>query len=223
MSKIQDLKGTHNSKWLQYQQLRLFLMSKIQDLKGTHNELVKLVALGQVVSDVKDTRFERNSQHRMINKVIFFCCFWCQRYKIWKELTTSSHWSSVVVLLFLMSKIQDLKGTHNVWVLHFQDFPVVSDVKDTRFERNSQLDIPFANIATGCFWCQRYKIWKELTTTQKNSHKFILLFLMSKIQDLKGTHNALCTSLVLKKVVSDVKDTRFERNSQRIGWNTERR
>ena len=40
------------------------------------------------------------------------------------------------------------------------------------------------------------------------------LFLMSKIQDLKGTHNAMRVSIFIDIVVSDVKDTRFERNSQ---------
>ena len=38
-----------------------------------------------------------------------------------------------------MSKIQDLKGTHNVLAGILKDVMVVSDVKDTRFERNSQL------------------------------------------------------------------------------------
>ena len=41
----------------------LFLMSKIQDLKGTHNNRRYVFVSAYVVSDVKDTRFERNSQH----------------------------------------------------------------------------------------------------------------------------------------------------------------
>ena len=45
----------------------LFMMSKIQNLNGTHNcNLTKRVNI-LVVYDVKDTKFEWNSQH-----VIFF-------------------------------------------------------------------------------------------------------------------------------------------------------
>ena len=37
-------------------------MSKIQDLKGTHNKGTSMQFVPGVVSDVKDTRFERNPQ-----------------------------------------------------------------------------------------------------------------------------------------------------------------
>ena len=62
MSKIQDLKGTHNYLSVIFFSSSLFLMSKIQDLKGTHNGTKKPLPAALVVSDVKDTRFERNSQ-----------------------------------------------------------------------------------------------------------------------------------------------------------------
>ena len=214
-------------------------MSKIQDLKGTHNAFLR----------------SRNLRRS---------CFWCQRYKIWKELTTWSVCISVNALLFLMSKIQDLKGTHNAVPLHELNAHVVSDVKDTRFERNSQPFKSFVVVVDCCFWCQRYKIWKELTTVPmrlynglrcfwcqrykiwkelttvglleyENNKLFLMskiqdlkgthnskrncwdcawLFLMSKIQDLKGTHNPWQKKNKKPYVVSDVKDTRFERNSQ---------
>ena len=54
----------------------------------------------------------------------------------------------------------------------------------------------------------------ELTTTQKISLKFATLFMMSKIQNLNGTHNRIVFCLVRQKVVYDVKDTKFEWNSQ---------
>ena len=38
------------------------MMSKIQNLNGTHNILVFVVAVDIVVYDVKDTKFEWNSQ-----------------------------------------------------------------------------------------------------------------------------------------------------------------
>ena len=50
----------------------LFLMSKIQDLKGTHNLRKYIGNAVLVVSDVKDTRFERNSQHSDSYNVAYF-------------------------------------------------------------------------------------------------------------------------------------------------------
>ena len=40
----------------------LFMMSKIQNLNGTHNLSLENKKGGQVVYDVKDTKFEWNSQ-----------------------------------------------------------------------------------------------------------------------------------------------------------------
>ena len=42
---------------------RLFMMSKIQNLNGTHNALAYTIGCIEVVYDVKDTKFEWNSQH----------------------------------------------------------------------------------------------------------------------------------------------------------------
>ena len=47
---------------------KLFMMSKIQNLNGTHNCSIELPSKGIVVYDVKDTKFEWNSQH--INKQV---------------------------------------------------------------------------------------------------------------------------------------------------------
>ena len=43
----------------------LFMMSKIQNLNGTHNIYVSKSFSPSVVYDVKDTKFEWNSQHRL--------------------------------------------------------------------------------------------------------------------------------------------------------------
>ena len=54
------------------------------------------------------------------------------------ELTTGILIFILCVLLFMMSKIQNLNGTHNIGV-HFSVINnVVYDVKDTKFEWNSQ-------------------------------------------------------------------------------------
>ena len=56
----------------------------------------------------------------------------------------------------------------------------------------------------------------ELTTYDRNSIFVLWLFMMSKIQNLNGTHN---TQLAIRSgqfVVYDVKDTKFEWNSQLI-------
>ena len=42
------------------------------------------------------------------------------------------------MLLFMMSKIQNLNGTHNREAYRAGDYGVVYDVKDTKFEWNSQ-------------------------------------------------------------------------------------
>ena len=113
-------------------------MSKIQNLKAIHNLHVPYIPEIHVVSDVKDTKFESNSQQAII---------------------------------------------------FYNNFAVVSDVKDTKFESNSQLDMLCINNDKCCFRCQRYKIWKQFTTTTKYSLIFMLLFQMSKIQNLKAIHN----------------------------------
>ena len=62
MSKIQNLNGTHNINVNLYDKLLLFMMSKIQNLNGTHNTHLQLNPKHPVVYDVKDTKFEWNSQ-----------------------------------------------------------------------------------------------------------------------------------------------------------------
>ena len=56
----------------------------------------------------------------------------------------------------------------------------------------------------------------ELTTHSLPQNLQIKLFMMSKIQNLNGTHNWYGIDTFIKKVVYDVKDTKFEWNSQRL-------
>ena len=62
MSKIQNLNGTHNTDYFVCEIIELFMMSKIQNLNGTHNINSPSVCDLMVVYDVKDTKFEWNSQ-----------------------------------------------------------------------------------------------------------------------------------------------------------------
>ena len=54
------------------------------------------------------------------------------------ELTTNDCHFDFVVVLFMMSKIQNLNGTHNLESKQYCCDAVVYDVKDTKFEWNSQ-------------------------------------------------------------------------------------
>ena len=58
------------------------------------------------------------------------------------ELTTEIQFTLTQVVLFMMSKIQNLNGTHNNKFKYDENGNVVYDVKDTKFEWNSQ---PFKN------------------------------------------------------------------------------
>ena len=62
MSKIQNLNGTHNKQSRSISACVLFMMSKIQNLNGTHNTNSDIAIIPMVVYDVKDTKFEWNSQ-----------------------------------------------------------------------------------------------------------------------------------------------------------------
>ena len=55
------------------------------------------------------------------------------------ELTTMGLIVDNIEPLFMMSKIQNLNGTHNNQILIEFFCDVVYDVKDTKFEWNSQL------------------------------------------------------------------------------------
>ena len=55
------------------------------------------------------------------------------------ELTTRYSLIGLILQLFMMSKIQNLNGTHNFIDFCNIFYYVVYDVKDTKFEWNSQL------------------------------------------------------------------------------------
>ena len=53
-------------------------------------------------------------------------------------------------MLFMMSKIQNLNGTHNNYLTSHYRQIVVYDVKDTKFEWNSQLLDALRDAPTRC-------------------------------------------------------------------------
>ena len=50
------------------------MMSKIQNLNGTHNRIAQVVVNNSVVYDVKDTKFEWNSQQPAQDNLFRVCC-----------------------------------------------------------------------------------------------------------------------------------------------------
>ena len=50
------------------------MMSKIQNLNGTHNNVMQYYRIPQVVYDVKDTKFEWNSQQKFGRLRADACC-----------------------------------------------------------------------------------------------------------------------------------------------------
>ncbi len=105
------------------------------------------------------------------------------------DLTTIILYDRWPYLLFLKSKILSLKGTHNKSSIVRPSLLVVSEVKDTKFERNSQL-------------CSAWNIFVSVVSEVKDT-KF----------ERNSQHEVRVGSSV--NVVSEVKDTKFERNSQR--------
>jgi len=214
MSKIQILKAIHNSFSIFRLSWKLFMMSKIQILKAIHNIGDNYPIKRPAVYDVKDTNFESNSQLFFPQLIQGLRCLWCQRYKFWKQFTTTLTVVSTPFALFMMSKIQILKAIHNGAF----DSPLIPaavyDVKDTNFESNSQHSIYLRLCRICCLWCQRYKFWKQFTTSGLLASDVLTLFMMSKIQILKAIHNRDYFITYQSTAVYDVKDTNFESNSQ---------
>ena len=163
MSKIQNLKAIHNPVAIE---LKIaIVVSDVKDTKFESNSQPYLgtQVLGYVVSDVKDTKFESNSQ--LIHCLIFSlgCCFRCQRYKIWKQFTTTFSPLLSDEVLFQMSKIQNLKAIHNITFVVWAVLPL--------------------------FQMSKIQNLKAIHNTIVRSSCPCVLFQMSKIQNLKAIHN----------------------------------
>ena len=222
--------------------MHCFYWSKIQNLKANHNAFhytsqtgaiaftgqrykiwKQITTIMDIIKDtsvllllVKDTKFESKSQHLSKRlRIASYCFYWSkiqnlkanhnltsctprlwaiaftgQRYKIWKQITTSRNRILTNFYCFYWSKIQNLKANHN-------NLPRIIEL----------LKIAF----TG----QRYKIWKQITTSTFSACSVVRLLLLvkdtkfesksqqafsgtnqidncfywSKIQNLKANHN----------------------------------
>ena len=96
-------------------------------------------------------------------------------------------------------------------------FLVVINRKTTKFESNSQLEIPVIDIDNSCYQSQNYKIWKQFTTENAPLTFSQMLLSIAKLQNLKAIHNKALDKHTLVIVVINRKTTKFESNSQRLG------
>ena len=110
------------------------VLSKIQNLKANHN-----FHLGAV-------------QHKQVGT-------FCQRYKIWKQITTCSEFGVV------RSSLERF-------------------VKDTKSESKSQRRSGSRSTASVGTFCQRYKIWKQITTLTPQI--FLQILLERFVKDTKS-------------------------------------
>ena len=199
------------------------------------------VGLFELFLKVKDTNFESNSQLAPCSPLVCPCCFWkskiqilkaihndldfceieniavseSQRYKFWKQFTTTSCCNRLRKVLFLKVKDTNFESNSQHRIYSFlRDFavsesqrykfwkqfttattytptliPLFLKVKDTNFESNSQLMNKQINPPFAVSESQRYKFWKQFTTA--------------------GNDTSFNAKLFLK-----VKDTNFESNSQ---------
>ena len=139
----------------------LLSITKLQNLKAIHNELGRGEEIIEVVINRKTTKFESNSQHKLLRIHWFVGCYQSQNYKIWKQFTTTCFKSSTTFWLLSITKLQNLKAIHNSdW-----NIPQYLELLSiTKFESNSQLICPSCFVFICCYQSQNYKIWKQFTT-----------------------------------------------------------
>ena len=116
----------------------LLSITKLQNLRAIHNGLFYRNYLYFVVINHKTTKFESNSQPREAIKSRTFCCYQSQNNKIWKQFTTRTQVLCRMQALLSITKLQNLKAIHNIWLQSFIPCCVVINRKVTKFESNSQ-------------------------------------------------------------------------------------
>ena len=142
------------------------------------------------------------------------CCYQSQNYKIWKQFTTGNADEWTLLLLLLITKLQNLKAIHNSLTSIMRWRTVVINHKTTKFESNSQHKRLPVLLSLGCYQSQNYKIWKQFTTNLDNVHARFRLLSIAKLQNLKAIHNYTCVVFRNHQVVINHKTTKFESNSQ---------
>ena len=170
-----------------------FYWSKIQNLKANHN----------------------------VNSTVLFnekIAFTGQRYKIWKQITTHrclSLLSSRLLLLVKDTKFESKSQHYHAPLCYTKHCFYWSKIQNLKANHNWQQHLTLTRLIA--FTGQRYKIWKQITTTkgsmiyaegllllvkdtkfesksQHASHRQSLspyCFYWSKIQNLKANHNSI--------------------------------
>ena len=200
----------------------LLSIAKLQNLKAIHNRMGQHLTKLNVVINRKTTKFESNSQRYWW---MVFCCISCyqsQNYKIWKQFTTACSSFSTLHKLLSIAKLQNLKAIHNIYQTHHRALQVVINRKTTKFESNSQQNLPYLCTIKCCYQSQNYKIWKQFTTLICWINLSFLLLSIAKLQNLKAIHNSNSFYYILLPVVINRKTTKFESNSQQYLYHLHR-
>ena len=221
----------HNSK--------LLSITKLQNLKAIHNVTRSQDGNYPVVVNHKTTKFESNSQQRLLSLPYIRSCCQSQNYKIWKQFTTFVVYLIRLCRLLSITKLQNLKAIHNssvkrvfkrVVVVNHKTTKfgsnsqprgswritgiVVVNHKTTKFESNSQHKLLWLLSQPCCCQSQNYKIWKQFTTYLFNYLQPAVLLSITKLQNLKAIHNCKMWGYSPLRVVVNHKTTKFESNSQ---------
>ena len=117
--------------------------------------------------------------------------------------------------LLSITKLQNLKAIHNIWLQSFIPCCVVINRKVTKFESNSQQFCARALMNWSCYQSQNYKIWKQFTTNNTDLSEKDMLLSITKLQNLKAIHNCVQRSIPMSNDVINRKTIKFESNSQR--------
>ena len=138
---------------------------------------------------VKDTKSESNSQLPLVAVILDDVVAQGQRYKIWKQFTTARRWCCNARGCGSRSKIQNLKAIHNPPQSHASSrlrCGSRSKIQNLKAIHNYSHGVPFtvAVVAQG----QRYKIWKQFTTSVGSLWVCVSLWL--KVKDTKSESNS---------------------------------
>ena len=167
----------------------LLSIAKLQNLKAIHNSFSPKSTHTLVVINCKTTKFESNSQQEKREAARQESCYQSQNYKIWKQFTTVAGKSKGSPLLLSIAKLQNLKAIHNNRVVFSPRSRVVINRKTTKFESNSQRNLPSKKGLPRCYQSQNYKIWKQFTTMPCSGRFYNQLLSIAKLQNLKAIHN----------------------------------
>ena len=111
--KVHDFQAIHNRREVGHEISKLLLHPKVHDFQAIHNKRTRANQRGEVVTTSKGTWFSSNSQHKMSSNQSVNCCYYIQRYMIFKQFTTFHCHSLFFALLLLHPKVHDFQAIHN--------------------------------------------------------------------------------------------------------------